>query len=144
MVLGVAVAGWLLSGCGAKGLQTEMVQVGTAEIRVEVARTVAERERGLSGRERLAPDSGMLFMFDRKARYVFWMKEMVFPLDFIWLNGNRVLGVTGNVPVLDQNGQVPVISPREVVDKVIEVNAGFVALHRVKVGDLFEVKGQSL
>lgn len=138
-IVEVAVAGWLLAGCGAKGIQMEKVRVGTTEIRVEVAETRAEQERGLSGREKLAADKGMLFTFSQKRRYPFWMKEMKFPLDFIWIDSGKVVEATENILIFDREGAVSVIYPGEEVDGVIEVNAGFIRAHRVTVGDKFEV-----
>ena len=60
-------------------------------LEVEVADTKASRELGLSGRESLGVDEGMLFVFDDPGRYAFWMKDMKFPLDIIWFNQNGVV-----------------------------------------------------
>ena len=58
---------------------------------VEVADTQASRELGLSGREKMGDDEGILFVFDTPGRYGFWMKDMQFPLDIIWINQNGVV-----------------------------------------------------
>ena len=55
---------------------------------VEVADTKSSRELGLSGRKEMKEDEGMLFVFDVPGRYGFWMKDMAFPLDIIWINQN--------------------------------------------------------
>lgn len=55
-------------------------------IRVEVADTKSSRVLGLSGRKGLAEDTGLLFIFDTSGKYGFWMKDMLFPLDIIWIN----------------------------------------------------------
>jgi uncharacterized membrane protein (UPF0127 family) len=60
-------------------------------IEVEVANTKASRELGLSGRHNMRDDEGMLFVFDTPGRYGFWMKDMEFPLDIIWINENGVV-----------------------------------------------------
>ena len=57
----------------------------------EVADTKASRELGLSGREMLRPNEGMLFVFETPGRYGFWMKDMKFPLDIVWINQNGVV-----------------------------------------------------
>ncbi len=60
-------------------------------LQVEVADTHASRELGLSGREKMGDDEGLLFVFDEPGRYGFWMKDMKFPLDIIWINQNGVV-----------------------------------------------------
>src|SRR3989338_662243 len=59
---------------------------------VELAVTPAQRERGLSGRDRLEPRSGMLFVFEDDGVRGFWMKGMTFPIDIIWIDDERVVG----------------------------------------------------
>lgn len=61
------------------------------EFTVEVVDTKSSREQGLSGREKMKNDEGMLFVFDVPGRYGFWMKDMLFPLDIIWINQNGVV-----------------------------------------------------
>lgn len=58
---------------------------------VEMANTQASRELGLSGRPHMRDDEGMLFVFDKPGRYGFWMKDMTFPLDIIWINENGIV-----------------------------------------------------
>ena len=58
---------------------------------VEMANTKASRELGLSGRTKMGDDEGMLFVFDTPGRYGFWMKDMAFPLDIIWINENGIV-----------------------------------------------------
>jgi uncharacterized membrane protein (UPF0127 family) len=62
------------------------VIIAGVRLSVEVADTPAERGRGLSGREMLPENSGMLFVFDTPGRYGFWMYGMKFPLDIIWID----------------------------------------------------------
>ncbi len=56
-----------------------------AELRLETATTPAQRERGLMGRTRLAPHTGMLFVFDSDGPVSFWMKDTLIPLDMIFV-----------------------------------------------------------
>lgn len=106
------------------------LQIGNAQVAVEVRDTEAGRSQGLSGREKLAEDEGMLFVFDQPGIYGFWMKEMKFPLDFIWIKDNLVMEVTENVGV-DRTD----IRPKEAVDKVLEVNSGWAGKQGIKIGD---------
>ncbi|MFN3487243.1 MAG: nucleotide-binding domain containing protein, partial [Planctomycetota bacterium] len=62
------------------------VRIGRLVIDAEVARTAEERAQGLSGRDSLAEDAGMLFVLEREHVPSFWMKGMRFPLDFVWVS----------------------------------------------------------
>ena len=97
---------------------------------VEVRDTEEGRDQGLSGRESLGEDEGMLFVFDQPGIYGFWMKEMKFPLDFIWIRDNVVMEVMEKVGIEKMD-----IRPKEAVDKVLEVNSGWVERQGVKIGD---------
>jgi uncharacterized membrane protein (UPF0127 family) len=117
-----------------------VLQVGDASVRVEVAADEASRERGLSGRDALAPDAGMLFVLagDRPA---FWMRGMRFPLDIVWIDGRRVVDVTANVPPpTAAAGTLPTYSPRRPANRALEVNAGWAARHGVRRGDAVRVR----
>ncbi len=111
--------------------------VGQASFIVDIARTPSQRALGLSGRLSMNKDQGMLFVFDQPNQRSFWMKDMHFPLDFIWIRGGRVVETSLNVLPPDQTGGEPmVISPSEKVDRVLEVNAGSVSMYGIKVGDI--------
>ncbi len=102
-------------------------------IRLTLAVTQIEKERGLGYRDSLASDAGMLFVYDHPERYGFWMKGMRFPLDFIWINGNTVADLSQNVAT-----NTPAFAPRVPVDKVLEVNAGVVESLGIRIGDLVQ------
>ncbi len=93
-------------------------------LRVEIADTMAARAQGLSGRERLAENEGMFFIFPISAIYPFWMKDMKFPIDIIWIRGEKIVGITENAAVPDASGGLPIYSPPTIVDKALEVDAG--------------------
>src|SRR3989344_4740780 len=102
---------------------------------VELAITPRERERGLSGRQSLDPNSGMLFLFGNEAVYHFWMRGMQFPLDFIWIDDNIIVDIDENVPAPMGNEEPIELAPKVPVDKVLELNAGVVSALGVKTGD---------
>lgn len=114
------------------------VLINDTKIKVEIADTQSKRNKGLGGRESLASDSGMLFIFERQGLYTFWMKGLKFPLDFIWIRGDKIVDLTENVsaPTPDQKDEdLPIYTSKEAVDKLLEVNGGFVAQHGIKIGD---------
>jgi uncharacterized protein len=66
---------------------------------VEVADTSSERSLGLMYREYLAPDRGMLFIFDSPGKYRFWMKNTRIPLDIIWMDSKgKVTYISADTP----------------------------------------------
>jgi hypothetical protein len=68
-------------------------------ITAELAASDAERARGLMNREIINPDQGMLFVFDYEGVHSMWMKNMLIPLDFLWLDREqRIVHIEENVP----------------------------------------------
>jgi hypothetical protein len=131
LVLSVGLL-WLL----ARGGDTRMLQAGDYRYQLEVADTPAAREQGLSGRGTLAADAGMLFAYDREGVLCFWMKDMQFPLDIIWLDAART------VVHLEENlspGTYPenFCSPSP-VQYVIELNGGQAARADIEIGQRLE------
>jgi len=119
------------------------LQVGKAIVTVEVADTVDSRRIGLSNREYLKPDSGMLFVFTDKSNHGFWMKDTLIPLDFVWIADGLVVDITENVPVEigRPDAELTRYMPSKLVDSMLEVNAGWIARKGVKIGDTAEFLG---
>jgi uncharacterized membrane protein (UPF0127 family) len=92
------------------------------KISVEIAETEKQREDGLSRRQNLCSNCGMLFVFPDKEMQVFWMKEMLFDLDIIWIAGNKIIGISKNVS--HQLGAREIVRSIAPADKVLEINAG--------------------
>jgi uncharacterized membrane protein (UPF0127 family) len=100
-------------------------------VQVELARTDAQRTRGLMFRQDLPRDHGMLFLFDETAEHPFWMRNTLIPLDLIYLGDDR--GVVGVVPNAEPRTEVPrtVGKPSRYV---VEVGGGEAAAHAVGPG----------
>lgn len=67
----------------------EIIFENGSKIHAEVANSLSERVRGLSGRESLAPNGGMLFIFEKTEKPTFWMKDTLIPLDILWIDSNK-------------------------------------------------------
>lgn len=102
---------------------------------VDLAVTSIEKEKGLGYRKTLPEKHGMLFVYDHKAIFPFWMKGMQFPLDFVWIYGNQVMDITRNVQP-PEGLDLHVVKPQIEVDKILELNAGDVDKYGIKVGDM--------
>jgi uncharacterized membrane protein (UPF0127 family) len=102
-------------------------------ISVSIADTEATRERGLGGRSGLADHEGMLFVFPQDGYYAFWMKDMEFSIDMVWLSAQgKVVFIEQNVaPSTYPNAFQPTSPARY----VIELPAGFVQQYNIKIGD---------
>ncbi len=117
-------------------LKTGVVTLHGERITVEIADTPASQMKGLAGRTSLAKDRGMIFPFSERRIETFWMKGMLIPLDFIWIDGEKVIGVTENAPADD--GLILYGSPGPVT-AVFEINAGEVAKFQIKKDDVVEL-----
>ena len=118
------------------------LSIDGALFNVEIASTTLEQARGLSFRPSLGAQSGMLFLFGTSSMQSFWMKDMHFPLDMIWINGVTVAGFTQNVPAPASGTalwNLSVYHSPASVDKVLEVNAGTVAQYNIKIGDTVNI-----
>lgn len=93
------------------------------ELQFEIVDTPEAREKGLSGRERIADGYGMLFVFPEKDTYGIWMKDMLVSIDIIWLSDDgTVLGIERSVSPATYP---TVFYPPEPVKYVLEVGAGY-------------------
>jgi uncharacterized membrane protein (UPF0127 family) len=109
---------------------------------VDLADTLAKRIQGLSGRERLREDQGMLFLFPYSSRQSFWMKDMKFPLDMVWISSGRIVDISKDVPVPTPGQSVlslPQFAPSAPVDTVLEIDAGLSTRYGFKIGDTVEL-----
>ncbi len=127
IVLLVAFCGWLCLR------REKYIQINQQKIKVEVAESQEKIIQGLSGKESLCADCGMLFILPESEKHVFWMKEMKFDLDFVWIKGNRVVRIDENITHI--KGEKEEIVAGVVANKVLEINAGKISQWRVKVGD---------
>ncbi len=112
----------------ASGLPVGTVIVGDTAFRVEVAADAGSRRQGLSNRDGIPQDAGMLFLMPQAGVQTFWMKEMRFLLDMVWIGPNcQVAGVTQDVPAPEAGtptSELPRYNSPESTLYVLEINAG--------------------
>jgi len=113
------------------------VKINDTIIYTERASSITEQERGLGGRDVLPENNGMLFVYDEPEIRSFWMKDMLFPIDIIWIDGDKkITGVTKNITP-DTFPQK--FSSKVPVQYVLEVNAGFSDDNNIKAGDAVDI-----
>jgi hypothetical protein len=103
-----------------------------------LADTPEKRYQGLSGRESLCPDCGMLFTFPSRSAQTFVMRKMNFPLDIIWISGEKVTKIDENLLPEGSEPKKHYESPGP-VDYVLEVNAGFSKASNLKINDIVKI-----
>lgn len=108
------------------------LHAGDTTLQVEIATSSQEQTHGLCCRDTLAQNQGMLFIYDRPLRLKFWMKDMRFPIDIIWIDhSKKVAAVSQNVS--PKSYPKTFSSPRP-SQYVLEVNAGYVKKHNISIG----------
>ena len=117
--------------------------IGDKSLLVEVADTQEARSKGLSGRESLGENEGMLFVFEKEDSLPgFWMKDMNFSIDIIWINDSRVSQISKEVPAPTPDTpdrSLPIYTPGTAIDYVLEVSAGFSDKNNISEGSLVDL-----
>ena len=118
------------------------VSLAGKTLNVEVADTSLKQAQGLSGRSGLSEDEGMLFVYNESHMGNFWMKDMIMPIDIIWINGDKVIDISSEVqpePGVAEE-QLKRYSPNQQFDLVLEVRSGWAKEYGVKAGDVIKIE----
>ncbi|MBA3047577.1 DUF192 domain-containing protein [Patescibacteria group bacterium] len=127
----------ILSACSSNNIKS--ATINNTEIKIEIADTPELRYQGLSNKEKLCADCGMLFVFPNKEIRTFVMRDMNFPLDIIWIDDEKVVKINKNTlpegsdPVMRYSSDAP-------ANYVLEVNSGFCEENGIGVGDKINLK----
>jgi len=109
------------------------VTIGETKIEVEIMNTPELRSKGLSGKTSLEEDSGMLFIFEKEGVYPFWMKDMNFPIDILWIDENlQIIDITKNAT---PESYPQTFSPKKPIKYALEINTNFLNQHNMNIGD---------
>lgn len=115
--------------------KTPEVLINNQTFKVMIADEEKERSKGLSGKKKIKENQGMLFLFDKPGYPSFWMNDMKFSIDIIYINGNKVTTIFKNVKAPDQsNNNLEIYNPSSESDKVLEINAGLADKYNIKEG----------
>ncbi|MDR3571865.1 MAG: DUF192 domain-containing protein [Candidatus Pacebacteria bacterium] len=115
------------------GEHTGSVQLKGQTIYVDLAQNPEQQELGLGNRTSLGADQGMLFIFPDDADHLFWMKDMSFSIDMIWLSADGT--VIYIQPDVAPNTYPQAFGPDQASRYVLEVPARYAQTHGIKVGD---------
>ena len=111
------------------------VIIGSNTFNVLVADNDRHFYKGLSNRENLGKYGGMLFVFADRDRHTMVMRDMLFPIDIVWLNDYKIVDIAPNVQPEPGVAELTQYRPRVGADMILELKAGFVLKNKVKIGD---------
>jgi len=107
-------------------------------ITAEIASSDEARAKGLMFRESLAPDSGMIFVFNKEDFYNFWMMNMRISIDIIWIDANnKIVDIKTDVPPCGESCES--LKPRLPASYVLETAAGFTRANGISIGDAVSI-----
>jgi len=109
------------------------ISIHDTTVIAEIANTHATRAKGLSQRPSLEENTGMFFIFPEPGIYMFWMKDMHFPIDIVWIDKSyMVIGFTENI---SPESYPKTFSPKTSILYALEVPASFVQKHNISIGE---------
>jgi hypothetical protein len=120
--------------------KTANITIGQETYTVDIASTFKQLKVGLSGRSHLEEKQGMLFVFGSSRILRFWMKDMEFALDVLWIKDDKIIGISKNVLPPSKAGKTLTMQSPAHVDKALELNAGVTDSYDIKVGDTVVVQ----
>lgn len=116
--------------------KTSTITIGDHSFKVTTATSQQEREIGLSKTKSLSQDQGMIFLFEKPDYYSFWMKNMKFPVDIIYINKDAIVTIKNNAQPPKDNKESPIIyTPTAPADRILEIQAGLSEKYNFKNGD---------
>ena len=112
------------------------------KVNVRVAKTPKDKENGLSKIKSLKESDGMVFPFEKSGKYTFWMKDVFFSLDLIYIQDDTIVDIIKNVPAQAGNkGILPTYTPKADANYVLEVVGGYADKYNIKIGDKVKFTG---
>ena len=126
-----------VAGTETTALPTKNITVANQALTVEIADNDSSRVQGLSDRKKLDEGTGLLFDFTNTSttKPGFWMKDMNFNIDIIWINAGKIIGIEQNVPVHANDNEMPIYYPPTNITHVLEVPAGWSTKNNILVGE---------
>jgi uncharacterized membrane protein (UPF0127 family) len=111
------------------------VTINNIDLVADVAANDEQRTKGLSVKDSLAENKAMLFVFDSSQEHSFWMKDMKFPIDIIWLDSNKTaIHIEHNLEPCSFGVFCPTYKPDNDALYVLETSAGFAERHDIVEG----------
>lgn len=117
-----------------------MVTIDGHTFHVTIATTEQEKETGLSNTTSLPQDQGMLFPFVKPDFYGFWMRNMKYSLDIIYIANKKIVSIANNVSNPNNPATpLPIYKPSQAADTVLEINGGLASTYHFSIGDTVSI-----
>ncbi len=134
-VIAIAILFYIVKTNQISDLDYTKIIIDDKIIEVEIADTAEKHYQGLSNRENLCDNCGMLFVFPDKEERTFVMRDMNFPLDIIWISNDKIVKIDKNLLPEGSNPKM-LYSSGQPVNYVLEMNSGYAGKHGFKTGDM--------
>jgi uncharacterized membrane protein (UPF0127 family) len=117
------------------------VRLAGNALKLVVANSPKAKSEGLSNKGEI-PQDGMIFFFYERSILSFWMKEMRFPIDIVWIDGNKVIGIEKHVQIpvpYARVNELKIYNSNDVADIVVELAAGAADKLNIVPGSILEL-----
>jgi uncharacterized protein len=112
------------------------VTIGNYSFKVTVATSEKDQEIGLSETNSLAINQGMIFLFQAPGYYPFWMKNMKFPIDIIYIDSDTIVTIINDAKAPKNSSEsLTIYTPTQPADKVLEIQSGLSGKYHFQNGD---------
>ncbi len=129
LIATIAIWAWQISA------KSPTVKINNHTFKLFVAKSDKDKQIGLSKYKKIDSTQGMVFSFSKASYYPFWMKEMKFPIDIIFIKDGEIVTIYKNAPAPKNDSNPPVYNSTAPADTVLEVNAGLSQKYNFKEGD---------
>ncbi|MBI4268665.1 DUF192 domain-containing protein [Candidatus Uhrbacteria bacterium] len=115
-----------------------ILSLGTEAVKMDALTTKQEQMKGYTNRKRPADNHGFLYVLDKPSRYAYWMKNMLFTTDVVWLDETmKVVDLRSSIAPQTYPDQI--FEPIQPASYMLEFPDGFIARHGVEAGDVVDV-----
>lgn len=119
---------------------TGSVKIGDHTFATETVKDAEAQQIGLTKYNSIKEEQAMLFIFEQPGNYGFWMKNMKFSIDLLYINNDTIVSIVEKAEPVAKDADNPTIyQPEAPADKVLEINAGLVEKYAIKKGDKVEI-----
>lgn len=131
----VIVITFFVTAFSANRQKEVIIQIGNGIFTANIAKTDEDRQKGLSGVKKLESDEALLMVFPESKEWGVWMKDMLIPIDIVWLNEDKIVihAVANANPLLSDS---KTFTPKKPAKYVIELPAGSIKTKSINVGSI--------
>lgn len=124
--------------------KTPTAIIDSHSLNLLIASSAKDKQKGLSGKTDIPKNQGMVFLFGKADYYSFWMKDMKFSIDIIYLRNKKIVTIYKNAkPPKSPNQSLTIYQPTQPADTVLEINGGLSDQYKFKNGDLVKYENLS-